>query len=84
MSGQVGLTEKELEKIYDIQNRIQTSQIELGKVELMKMDIEERRKTIERYIIETRSLETDIAKEFEDKYGEGAIDLDQKVFIPKQ
>ena len=81
MSKQTKLTDQEVEKVTEIQNRINITQVELGKLELTKLDIRDRRNTIERYITETRSLEIDIAKELEEKYGKGSINLDQKVFI---
>jgi len=81
MIEQTKLTEQEVEKITEIQNRINTAQAELGKLELTKIDIKDRRNTIENYIKETRSLEMDVAKEIEDKYGKGSINLDQKIFI---
>ena len=81
MTEQTKLTEQEVEKITEIQNRINTAQAELGKLELTKIDIKDRRNTIENYIKETRSLEMDLAKEIEDKYGKGSINLDQKIFI---
>lgn len=81
MTEQTKLTEQEVEKITEIQNRINTAQAELGKLELTKIDIKDRRNTIENYIKETRSLEMDVAKEIEDKYGKGSINLDQKIFI---
>ena len=81
MIEQTKLTEQEVEKIIEIQNRINTAQAELGKLELTKIDIKDRRNTIENYIKETRSLEMDVAKEIEDKYGKGSINLDQKIFI---
>ena len=81
MTEQTKLTEQEVEKITEIQNRINTAQAELGRLELTKIDIKDRRDTIESYIRETRSLEMDVAKEIEEKYGKGSINLDQKIFI---
>ena len=81
MTEQTKLTEQEVEKITELQNRINTAQAELGRLELTKIDIKDRRDTIESYIRETRSLEMDVAKEIEDKYGKGSINLDQKIFI---
>jgi uncharacterized small protein (DUF1192 family) len=81
MTEQTKLTEQEVEKITELQNRINTAQAELGRLELTKIDIKDRRDTIESYIRETRSLEMDVAKEIEEKYGKGSINLDQKIFI---
>jgi len=77
----VKLTEEELQKISDIQTRTQTIQVELGKLELAKMDIESRRKTVERFIDESRNVEAELARDLQEKYGKGTINLDEKVFI---
>ena len=77
----VKLTEDELQKISDIQTRTQTIQVELGKLELAKMDIESRRKTVERFIDESRNVEAELARELQEKYGKGTINLDEKVFV---
>jgi len=77
----VKLTEEELQKISDIQTRTQTIQVELGKLELAKMDIESRRKTVERFIDESRNVEAELARELQEKYGKGTINLDEKVFV---
>lgn len=75
------LTKDELQKISDIQTRTQTIQVELGKLELAKMDIESRRKTVERFIDESRNVEAELARELQEKYGKGTINLDEKVFV---
>ena len=77
----VKLTEEELQKISDIQTRTQTIQVELGKLELAKMDIESRRKTVERFIDESRNVEAELARDLQEKYGKGTINLDEKVFV---
>ena len=77
----VKLTKDELQKISDIQTRTQTIQVELGKLELAKMDIESRRKTVERFIEESRNIEAELARELQEKYGKGTINLDEKVFV---
>lgn len=77
----IKLTEDELQKISDIQTRTQTIQVELGKLELAKMDIENRRKTVERFIDESRNVEAELARELQEKYGKGTINLDEKVFV---
>ena len=77
----VKLTEDELQKISDIQTRTQTIQVELGKLELAKMDIESRRKTVERFIDESRNVEAELARDLQEKYGKGTINLDEKVFV---
>ena len=80
----VKLTEDELQKISDIQTRTQTIQVELGKLELAKMDIESRRKTVERFIDESRNVEAELARELQEKYGKGTINLDEKVFVAEE
>ena len=78
------LSQEELEKISDIQTRMQTIQTELGKLELAKMDLKTRRKAIERFIDESRNLEAELARELQEKYGKGTINLDEKVFVADQ
>jgi len=76
------LTQEEVSKIQEIQNRIQSVKTDLGQIGLMEIEIKNNKKNVEDYLIHTRQMETELVKELESKYGKGTIDLQKGVFIP--
>jgi len=78
------LSQEELQRIQDIQNRMQAVKTELGQLSLAEIDLKNRRVNIENYLTETQDLETTLVKELEDNYGKGSIDVQNGEFIPAQ
>ena len=76
------LTQEEITKIQEIQNRVQSVKTDLGQIGLMEIEVKNNKKSVEEYLIETRQMETALAKALESKYGKGTIDLQEGVFIP--
>lgn len=76
------LTREELEKLQEIQQKNNALISELGQIGLAELNIAARQKNAEAYLEELRKDEQAFAKELEDKYGQGSIDLQKGEFIP--
>lgn len=78
------LTEVEVEKLQQLQQKTNAVIQELGQISLTKLNLKARYKAAQEYL-ETVNQERDVlAKELQDKYGEGSFDLNTKEFIPTQ
>lgn len=77
------LTREELEKIYEIRQKNQTLVQELGQIGLAQINLDKRQEAAEDYLQVLREEEKGFAKELEDKYGEGTIDVEKGEFTPK-
>jgi len=77
------LLQEELQKIQELQVRKQNFQTELGRLEVLKLEIEQRREQVLEYNKETVNQEQALVKELEESYGKGSIDLEKGEFIPE-
>ncbi len=78
------LTREELEKLQEIQQKNGALVQELGQIGLVQINIEKRQENAEQYLDNLRQEESAFAKELEDKYGTGSIDLEKGEFIPAE
>ena len=78
------LTKAELQKIEDVQVRMQAVRTEFGALALAEIDLKNRRNSVENYLSETQELENKLVSELQEKYGRGSIDLQAKEFIPEE
>jgi len=76
------LTQEELEKIQELQQKNQALISELGQIELVRLSVEQRRKNAEAFLDTLRKEEEDLAKGLSDTYGAGSIDLQSGEFVP--
>ena len=76
------LTEDELQKIGELQQKNNAVVSELGQIELIKMNVEARRQAAEKYLTDLREEEEGLGKELSDKYGSGSINLETGEFVP--
>lgn len=76
------LKKEEVEKLQELQQKNNSLVVELGNIELNNIALEERRENAEKFLLELRESEKDLAKELEDSYGTGTIDLVKGEFIP--
>ncbi len=89
MSQQVKFTQEELDSIKQVQGNYQTIGLDLVQIELTiintknQLDIlEADRKMLTERILEINASEKQLAKQLEEKYGKGEIDLESGVFTP--
>ena len=78
------LKKDEVQKIEDIQVRMQAVRAEFGSLALAEIDLKNRRASVEKYLADTQDLENKLVSELQEKYGRGSIDLNSKEFIPEE
>tara|TARA_R110000868_G_scaffold63133_7_gene190315 strand:- start:2546 stop:2830 length:285 start_codon:yes stop_codon:yes gene_type:complete len=78
------LTDQELQQISDIQKKRESLLLELGQIELIKLDIDSRRKNAEQYLTQLQEEEKTLADWIEKQYGTGRINLETGEFIAEQ
>ena len=78
------LTDQELQQISDIQKKRESLLLELGQIELIKLDIDARRKNAEEYLTQLQEQEKTLADWIEKEYGTGRINLETGEFIAEQ
>ena len=69
------LTEKELKEVREIQDKTHSAVLELGQIELAKLQLKSRRESVEAFLIEISAEEQELAKHLEEAYGKGSINL---------
>lgn len=76
------LTVEEIEKLQEIQQQNQALALELGNLEITKIQVENRYDELVEFYTQLKSKEQEFGKELSDKYGNGTIDLEKGEFIP--
>lgn len=76
------LTVEEIEKLQEIQQQNQALALELGNLEITKIQIENRYDELVEFHAQLKSKEQELGKELSTKYGNGTIDLEKGEFIP--
>lgn len=76
------LTQEELSRIQEIQQRKENIVQELGQISLRQLELDKRQGTAEEYHNATTQAENILAQELQTKYGQGTIDLEKGEFIP--
>lgn len=78
------LTSEEIQQVKDLQSQNQALAVELGNLEVAKIQIELNHKELVQFFTELKSKEQELGKTLSEKYGNGTIDLDKGEFIPAQ
>ena len=78
------LTAEEIQQVKDLQSQNQALAVELGNLEVAKIQIELNHKELVQFFTELKSKEQELGKTLSEKYGNGTIDLDKGEFIPAQ
>jgi hypothetical protein len=76
------LTVEEIEKLQEIQQQNQALALELGNLEITKIQIENRYDELVEFHSQLKTKEQELGKELSTKYGNGTIDLEKGEFIP--
>ena len=63
------LTQEELQQVKDLQDQVQQATLQLGNVEVRKIQLKET-------ILKLQQAEEQLAKTLSDKYGVGTLDID--------
>lgn len=78
------LTQEEIQQVKDLQSQNQALAVELGNLEVAKIQIELNHKELVQFFTELKTKEQELGKTLSEKYGNGTIDLDKGEFIPAQ
>jgi len=76
------LTQEELDTIKALNEKSRAVTMELGEIELLKIQLIKRRKYAEQYLEDLRSQQDSNGKILTEKYGDGTIDLESGEFKP--
>jgi len=76
------LTQEELDTIKALNEKSRAVTVELGEIELLKIQLIKRRKYAEQYLEDLRSEQESNGKILTEKYGDGTIDLESGEFKP--
>ena len=76
------LSEEQIKGLNELQQKNQALINELGQISLIEINLEQRREAAEKFLGELRTAEQTLAKELEDAFGAGTIDLNKGEFIP--
>lgn len=80
----IKLTEQELNTLTELRQQNSAIVSELGQIELVRMQVENRRRSAEDYLNNLRESEDKFFKDLTEKYGNGSIDLDSGEFVPAE
>ena len=78
----IPVTDQDIENLQIIKKRREVLVQEAGAIEMLRLNIKKREQKALQFDLETENLEIALAKELEEKYGKGHIDIEKKVFIP--
>ena len=76
------LTEEELTSLKDIQTKTQSLIAELGEIELIKLQLEERHNSAKVFLTELQNQEQDFSKSTFDKYGKVSVNPETGEIVP--
>lgn len=82
MAEPIKLEQEELQQIAQIQQVTQNIIREYGSIELNQKALDERKKKADDAYYSLIQAERNIAKELEEKYGKGSVNVDEGTFLP--
>jgi hypothetical protein len=74
------LTKEELETLHLLQQDFQNIQYELGEIEIIKIQIEERYESVKKTLKETQTKEQSFTKSIKEKYGDISLNVETGEF----
>jgi phosphopantetheine adenylyltransferase len=76
------LTTEEIQQLTEVQTQSQQIALELGNLEITRLQLEKRKEEVIAFLNEFKAKEQELGKSLSDKYGNGTIDLEKGEFIP--
>ena len=80
----VKLTEEEINNLTIVQNRRKAVGKELSDIGFLRLKLKRKEDKVENFNNETIKMEAELAKNLEDKYGRGSVDIESGTFTPFQ
>ena len=76
------LTQEELNKIAELQEKNRAIVNEFGEIRLIEINLKRRSDNAEKFLTDLREEENAFGKELSEKYGDGTVDLQSGEFVP--
>lgn len=80
----VKLTEEEINNLTIVQNRRKAVSKELSDIGFLRLKLKRKEDKVEDFNNKTIEMEAELAKNLEDKYGRGSVDIESGTFTPFQ
>jgi hypothetical protein len=77
------LTQEEISQLQEVRQQSQALVLELGNLELTKIQLENRYDELVEFYTDLKNKERELGKTLSDKYGDGTIDIEKGEFIAK-
>ena len=77
------LTQEEISQLQEVRQQSQALVLELGNLELAKIQLENRYDELVEFYDDLKNRERELGKTLSDKYGDGTIDIEKGKFIAK-
>lgn len=78
----INLSEEEINLIKQIQYDTQMLVKEFGQISILEINTSKRKEIATNSLSQLRTLELNLSKSLEEKYGKGTVDLDSGKFLP--
>lgn len=78
------LTEEEINKLKELKTQFEKLTDVIGNNEVQIMNLEIRKEQLKNNLYQIQQQELALAKELEEKYGDGTISLESGEFLPKE
>ena len=82
VKGPKKFTTEELQKLQDLQNKINQVQMQFGQLQMAKIRLQDQEDRLKGNLKTLNEEESTIAKNLTDKYGKGSLDIETGEFIP--
>jgi hypothetical protein len=82
MTDAIKFTEEELKSIQEIQGIYNQITLTFGSISVQRINLNKQEEALITTLMETRTKESDLAKELTDKYGKGSLDINTGEFTP--
>mgnify|MGYP003139076557 CR=1 FL=1 len=84
MADTVKFTEEELKSIKDLQENYNKQVYALGQISYQMTTLKEQKELLLKGLGDIRAKESELAKDFNSKYGQGSLDLETGTFTPQK
>jgi hypothetical protein len=84
MAEEIKFTEKELQDLNGIQQKVSELLIKFGQHELQRINLDNSKKTLEAEYADLLTQQAQLASSLNDKYGPGVVDPTTGIFIPNK
>lgn len=82
MANPIKFTEEELKSLQNLQLTYNQLTMALGQLTVSNYALKEREETLKVALLDTRTKETELAKELTEKYGKGSLNIENGEFTP--